>query len=258
MKPVTFLLVICGVVAITGHAGAQVEDSRILLTITTGDGTPVDGALVAIDALGLRALSDKSGRAALTGIPSTAHLLTVRRLGYQTERVMIDFSAGGLVEADIPLRVAPVSIEGVEVTAESRARRLDNSGYYDREKIAMGTFISEELIEQRRHTARGMSDYLRGIRGLKLERSPSGGVIVYNSRGPGSLQGECVVPVFLDGQRVTPTILEAGSRWARERLNIDNLVAVRDVAAIEVYTGAQAPAQFSGGCGAIVVWTRGQ
>jgi hypothetical protein len=61
--------------------------------------------------------------------------------------------------------------------------------------------------------------------------------------------GSCTPPVFLDG---IPVMSDG---------DLDALVLLRDVEAVEVYRGsAELPLQYggsNGACGAIVIWTKG-
>ena len=93
-----------------------------------------------------------------------------------------------------------------------------------------------------------MSDLLRMSPGVHISRGQGFGDRVL-MRGTG-FSAYCSPTVFLDGMRVF-----------NDDGNLDAIVNVQDVRAVEVYSrGGSAPVEFQTleGCGALVVWTGGR
>ena len=85
----------------------------------TSEGTPLQGALVAIPALGLGGYTNAEGLYTIS-TPATATgrtvMLTARRIGYRPDSAQITLS-GGTVERDISLSVSATRLTGIVVTA---------------------------------------------------------------------------------------------------------------------------------------------
>lgn len=140
----------------------------------------------------------------------------------------------------VTLDSSTVHLEGIEVAVAPRARRLERVGFYERERMGSGTFLTNEEIREKPR----VSDAIQGISGITAMPRGSSGIGFRQTRF-----GEpCSLPVYIDG------ILTAASSVNRLR--------PEDVEAIEVYDGAETPARFNpeysrgSTCGAIVVWTR--
>lgn len=185
----------------------------------------------------------EDGRFSITGDMSAPSKLQLRRLGYLRREVelyfprdssrsltiVLDPSAVQLTELDV---FAPAT-ETTEWLREFNDRRRKNSfgHYYTREAFKSGN-------------AHHASEALRMVPGVALTSARRGGYVL-RMRG-------CKLPpmVWLDGMRIP-------------RAELDEVVSLEDVAAIEVYVStAGVPAQFmdrsNAGCGTIVVWTRHQ
>lgn len=200
---------------------------------------------VSVGGTGLRSLADAAGRVRIGEIPPGKHRVEVGALGYAPVKLDIAFAAGATVEGEVALMPAPIALEGIEATAARGRLYLRGLGFYERQKRGLGAFIDRERLEKRQPFF--LSDALRGIRGVRIIRTPDGRHVAIASRGSGSiLNANCAMPIYLDGGRAPFDDLDT--------------FPVRNIEAIEVYRGpAETPPRFSGAgsvCGAIVIWTR--
>jgi hypothetical protein len=225
--------------------GAQQPASLALTVTADSTGEPLPSTRVSVGGTGLAALADGAGRLRVGGIPPGRHCVEVRALGYAPVKLDIAFAAGATVEGEVALVAAPIALEGIEATAARGRLYLRGLGFYERQKRGLGTFIDRERLEKRQPFF--LSDALRGIRGVRIVRTPDGRHLAITSRGSGSiLNANCAMPIYLDGGRAPFDDLDT--------------FPVRNIEAIEVYRGpAETPPRFSGAgsvCGAIVIWTR--
>ncbi len=130
---------------------AQVASAQQPTTITgrvRSSGGPLQGALVAIPALGLGGYTDGSGLYTFNA-PATATgrtvTMTARRIGYKPDSVQVTLS-GGTVERDIELTVAATQLQGVVVTALG----------VERDKSTLGT-AQQQITSENLNTTKAMN-----------------------------------------------------------------------------------------------------
>lgn len=233
---------------VSPRAGAQEIFGRLL---EKGSGRPIpQGELVLLDLERrpvLRTFSNERGAFILAPRRPGSYMLQAEALGYQRlVDGVLDLDEGGRMTIAFYLPPAPVELRRVTATVERRdlGRILESAGFYTRRAGGLGHFIDIEDI--RRLDARTPLDLLRRVPRVTVWEDPILGASLFMR---GGTEGLCQARIYLDGSltgRVTGTL--------------EGLVAVSDIAAIEVYTGASTvPLQFGGtqeGCGAIVIWTR--
>lgn len=244
----TFIALAC---LCAGNASAQTVATAshaytVAGVVTDASGAPLSSVEVRLLVSGtptrlVRTRDD--GRFSITDDMDAPSKLQMRRLGYVRREVELYFPRDSSRSLTIVLDAAAVSLTELDVFApatettewlrEFEGRRLRNSfgHYYTREAIKAGN-------------ARNASEALRMVPGVTLTSARRGGYVL-RMRG-------CKLPpmVWLDGMRIP-------------RTELDEVVTLEDVAAIEVYVStAGVPAQFmdrsNAGCGTIVVWTRHQ
>jgi hypothetical protein len=239
-------------------AQAQRKDITLSVRVTLqGSGQPLAGAQAQVGSLPAR-LTDATGTARITGIAAGTHMVEVSMMGHERQQALVTFTEpGSTVEMDIALRVQPIEVEGLRVTSWGRNSKLQSNGFYQRQRMGSGTFLTRDDIEKRNVTA--LTEVFRDVRGFKLTPNSNGpGYVVESRRGritlASGLQG-CSPDVYLDGTRFPPESIQ--------NLYIDplHLISVHTVEAIEVYDGpASTPVQYRGpstsSCGVVLVWTR--
>ncbi len=84
-------------------------------------GRPLAGVQIVLPELGSGGITDPDGHYRLAGVPSGAHGVEVRLVGYRTERRDATIAAGGTTRLDVLLTPEAIALEGV-VAVGSRAR----------------------------------------------------------------------------------------------------------------------------------------
>ncbi len=212
---------------------------------------PLGAADVSVVGVGARVVTSDNGRFRFLQVPAGQYLLVVRRIGFAPTSGIIE------VPPDDTLRLAYTLARTTNLmdTVRVRERRVSMRmlEFEQRREQGIGQFITQEQIDRR--GSRETSDFLRTLRGIDVSRITTGafaGTVALSKREGGSIGGDgsgaCSMQVFLDGI-VLP-----------RAFNLDLLPPPRQVAGIEVYSGAATvPAQFGGAdrrCGVILVWTR--
>jgi hypothetical protein len=184
-----------------------------------------------------QALSDEDGRFELVGVPPGMFQLEVQALGFHEMGEQIEVGERGPVDIRIEIVPQALELEPVVVTVTRRGY-LERTGFYSRRQRGVGTHLTRDQFVQRANFQ--VSDVFRTIPGARVtERSGLG------RTADVSFRGGCRPDVFIDGIQTV-----AGT-------SVDEVLAVQDVEAMEVYRGATVPVEFSrGSCGAVVVWTR--
>lgn len=183
--------------------------------------------------------TDSSGRFSFGATGAGTYRISIRRMGYQPRVLFVDATAPSGELPRIVLTAMPLGMDEIHVVAQSDAYAGKLDGFYFRKTKAKryGQFYEESEID--RSGVWRLSELLRGIPGVSLQPSRRMGNIV-RFRG-------CEPMIYLDGVRAP-------------RVELDELIAPSDVAAIEVYVSpANTPAQFRDlmqPCGSIVLWAK--
>ena len=254
------LLLSCAAALPCGSVQAQ-EVRGVILDTETSEGVSLAyvGLLEPGRELVAAALADENGRFVLRAPAAGSYFLTVERIGYGTVMDgLFELPEGGSIELQIGLKPTAVPLDALIVEVEGPSRDLRVNGYYDRKALGRGTFIEradldfvfDNVTDVFRTVLSGHGgDALAGADGV-LRAAESGGL-----RPPG---GDDVRSHALPRRagRGVRQHRAPGTARAPGRLG---LVQPSEVEAIEVYTGpAETPPEYeaTGGCGAIVIWTR--
>ena len=218
----------------------------------------VAGARVFLDGTSHAALTGADGRFRIEQVPEGRYRLVwshprADSLGFTPPPAPVEVGASGESTVAFAIPRASAARDTVPrrpertvaldtLTAVSRARlpRLERAGVYERQRTGLGRHMGAEVFQQR--SGARITDRISGIMGI-FARNRGGSAVVFTRR---HARTECVVPVFLDGRTTSATEL--------------NRLRPEEVAAVEVYEGADVPGRFivnaSRPCGAIAVWTR--
>lgn len=188
--------------------------------------------------------TDDEGTFRLAGPPG-AYFVAGDALGFRSALDGIfELGADAYLPVDFRLEPNPIEIEGITATVERQRieRHLELAGFYDRRGQGFGHFIGPDEIEERNPI--DAQDLVRSVPGVRVADDGIFGETVY-FRGP---RGDyCTPQMYVDGMRVT-----GGS--------LDDIVDVRDIAAVELFTRATSlPLQYGGTtstCGALLLWTK--
>jgi hypothetical protein len=263
---------------------AQQEDAVLRGLVTNQDGgAPVAGAEVFLDSSAM-AVTDASGRFAVSGIRPAEYRLSVRAIGFQPFEVILNLPESMTYEVELPIHPGAMALEALTVEA-LRLPRNRVGDVVERMAWGAGDFITRSdldewhPLETSMALARstkvklyfvGMGECLEEVlfgrgseatsrftpdAGARNPSSPAGGPCAGVQQRPGMqvLMGRgarrCVPSLFLDGVRyqTIPGIL------------IDDIVHPHDIELIEVYGEFEVPGEFANadvGCGVIAIWTR--
>jgi hypothetical protein len=214
-----------GWVTVLGDEDEAIAD--VVITLVDLDGS--ERAVAGSDSTGAFDLGSVEpgsyqARATLDGYLSAESAVEVR--GLPPVRLLIELAAD---DAE----------EGLASTARVTARAdfLETVGFYQRQGRESGSFLVEADI--RRRTAMSASDVVVSLAGFR--RRPVGNqLLLVGRRG-------CPPNLFIDGMEVGDT------------RQLDFLITVQSIAAIEAYPGSTPPAEFAGigvECGAVAIWSK--
>jgi hypothetical protein len=212
---------------------------------------PLGSADVSVVGIGARVITSENGRFRLLQVPPGQYLLVARRIGFAPTSGIIEVPPADTLRLAYTLMRSSNMLDTVRV--KERRVSLRMAEFEGRRLQGVGQFITQEEIERRGSSK--VSDYLHLMRGIDVSpqtNSQFAGTIALSKREGGSVGGDgsgaCALQVFLDGI-VMPRFF-----------NLDLLPSPKNIAGIEVYSGAAtAPSQFGGAdrrCGMILVWTR--
>lgn len=219
-------------------------------------GEPIEGAQISVEGVG-HTSTDAEGRARLVDIAPGERWIRVAAPGHRSERLAVGFAADSTVELELELLML-IDLDPIVVRVRASERRLRLRGFYDRQtSFPFGTFFGPEEIAERARSGERFVEVFRGVRGMRMVPVYDGtrtGYTVVSSRGVVSLStggrysaSPCTPQIYLDGFRYTV--------W--DGFEMERLIALDHVAAIEAYPGPAVPHQYLGQspCGVILVWT---
>jgi hypothetical protein len=219
---------------------------------------PLAFATILVDGRELSVVSDDSGRFHLAGIPSGVNSFTVMRIGYKA----VSFEVTLAPESTLVLVIHLKSVQTlgpVTVTGAAEIPRLARTGFYERQRLAFGSFLTPQHIDSLNFVD-SPAQLLRGVRGIDVRCISAKRCSVH------TLGAEDCLWLFIDGAYMPPT-----SPTGSGQSEIDDILGTGEVAAIEVYERPMfVPSEFQArlpvkgyrgftmkaGCGALVIWTR--
>jgi hypothetical protein len=223
-------------------------------------GSGLAGAEVSLQPIGLKRMTDATGRFVFESVPPGRFELTAEILGYTTRTELLSVTQKKILTLDLTLAVEPIELEPIEVTVEARNFDLEISGFYERREATSGRFITREEIEDRQRLF--TTDIFQGLAGVRvvggLGMGTQKAVVVSGSRAPSFSvsSGACHPSVWIDGQMVHQG---SGGPISDGPAFIDDYVQPEMIAGVEIYnSAAQVPVQYNlfNACGVIVIWTR--
>jgi hypothetical protein len=237
-----------------------------------GTSTPISGASVAFETLGLTAITDADGHFRLTGIRPGNQVLTIKKIGFVALKTMMAFRSDDSVDTDLTLAKSTEAqaLNAIKVEATSTAAWKLAEFEDRRSKGVGGRFITRADIASSGGT--GLPELLARINGPSIQRSnKSSRAWAVSSRGVTSIlrngqsvladedlrmganRNQCYTAVIVDG-------VEAYTGGTGQTLFDLNSVNLDTLAGVEFYAGgATLPAKYAGlrvACGLLILWTR--
>lgn len=200
------------------------------------------GARVQLEGTTRVATTRPTGDFILDSLPSGTQTVSVRLLGYAPVEQAVDLSSRSSKSVTLTLDNFVPVLEAVRVNVQ-RERALDDVGFARRKRMGQGYFMDEETIQRR--NSQNFSDVLRGAPGIRIVQGHMNRQVIQSARDP---MGGCV-NVWVDG-----------TQWQQmEPGDVDDFVKPHELAAIEVYSPTNTPAEYApagrSSCSTIVSWT---
>lgn len=213
--------------------------ARLTGKVLNNAGRPLGGARVQLEGTTRAAVSRPTGEFVLDSLPPGTQNVSVRLLGFAPVEQAVDLASREPRSVTIRMTEFVPVLEGVRVTA-ARERALDVVGFARRKRTGQGHYLEGERIN---NNALNFSDVMRTVPGIRIAQA-GGRQVITSSRSPNG----CVM-VWVDG-----------TAWQQlEPGDIDDFVKPHELAALEVYTPATVPGEFSqargASCTTIVAWT---
>ena len=241
-----FPILLAALLTPASPAVAQKGDGRLVgQVVDKSSGLPVGNAEILNIGDSRSTASDSTGAYRFDGLPFGIVKFIIRAKGYPATSLMVALTHGELMVRRIELDSTPagrtpsaqtltkVSVEA----APSLGRRY--ADFERRKATGSGHYITSDEIEKGNFTS--LQETLRGVRGVSFDCGGGLGCSVRMSRAPMRCLPEYVVDDHVDNY-------------------FGPNVPIRDIQAIEVYTGpTDVPGEYAGrnaGCGVIVIWTK--
>lgn len=216
--------------------------ARLTGRVINAAGAPIANARVDVQGTGNATLTRQDGSFGFGELPSGTQALVVRQLGFEPVETAVELSGRTPRNVTVTMAKPARVLDPVAVTATKTAV-AEQVGFDRRKKIGFGYFMDTKQIDERQATR--VTDLFRSVPSLRVV--PSGMDYVVESAR--DAQGGCVRYV-VDGspyQSMFPG-------------DVDRLIPPHDLAAVEVYTGSNTPAEFQGAgfssCTTIVMWSK--
>lgn len=212
---------------------------------------PLENADVTVIGTSAKIITGENGRFRMMQVPAGQYLLVVRRIGFAPTSGIIEVPAGDTVRLSYALVRSGMLLDTIRVREQRVSLRMLE--FEQRRKAGVGQFVTRDMLERR--GSMYAKDFLRNLSSVivsPLSGDQFAGTVALSKREGGSVFGDgagaCAMQVLLDG-----IILP-------RNFNLDLLPPPKQIAGIEVYSGAASvPPQFGGAdrrCGVIAVWTR--
>jgi len=233
--------VVVGAAHPTAPRGSSPTCALVVTVADAATNAPLPDADVSVAEPARSARTSWIGEAILADLPYGEHHVSVRHGGYtpaeldascDRDSVGIFFRLAALAHGQgTTARVVPRALGGLPTAFETHRR------------LRLGRYLGDSVF--RRDSARALTDILdRWIPGLHVDGT-GGGVVQAACHDP--------VDVYLNGVR-----LPASPGAARQQADLRRIRG-GDVAGLEYYTGAEAPAEYRArraGCGLLLIWLR--
>jgi hypothetical protein len=210
---------------------------------------PLQGAFISVLGTNLRIGTGPNGRFRITKVPVGQYLLIVKRIGYRPTSAVIDVPATDTLRLAYTLEQVGVDVlNPVVVTEKSPSKKM--AEFEQRRRLGVGQFMNADEIDA--HNSARATEVLRNFTTVNVSQDNSSAITKYYAlskrEGANPQLGACPMQLYVD-QVPLPS-----------PFNLDLLPAPREIAGIEVYSGAATiPPQFNGydrGCGVILIWTK--
>jgi hypothetical protein len=217
---------------------------RVVGRAVDSAGKGLDGVSIEVERLGLSVTTDWNGEFAIDGVAAGTQVLLFRKLGFTPIAVPIFVSVGQPTMISYELSKAVPILDKVSVVEKANAG-LTRVGFTDRQKTALGNFMTEEEIAKEKSTR--LSEVLRRLPGLAMDESKGRGYVKATRESKSAAERGCI-RMFIDGTEWI--MLSEGY--------VDDAIQPSKVGAIEVYHPLDVPPEYSimTNCTTILLWSK--
>lgn len=213
---------------------------------------PLPDAIVEISDLGRGGRTDWLGEVHIGPVVRGRHTITMRHIGYVPATVEIEFTKDTVGYVFL-LTPSPPILDTITATAKATVALLKLRDFEMRRGMGIGRFLTDSVLLQE-HTEPVASIMARHFPGLYSVGFGQGMRRWRNGV-------TCRPDVYIDGTRYGPATPPGGARSPIRQPDALDLRFVNggDVAGVEYYTEASAPAQYRRpgmDCGVILIWLR--
>ncbi len=225
----------------------QRGDAVLQGRVVFANGQPVVGARVDVRNAVSATLTKENGEFTLSELPPGTQTVIARQIGFAPVEVPVDLSTRATRTVTITMsKPAAQPLPTVEVKAE-QDKGLDNLGFISRQRIGNGYFVTGDDVMKRAPNV--LTDVFRTIPLLRVT--------------PGGAYGNEYIVEETRRQGLTSCVRYVVDNAPWEALypgDLDRLMPPWEVGAIEVYSSASVPIQFTGAgqsaCTVIVIWSK--
>ena len=246
LRPAAVTLMLVLTLSPARPAWAQAVQGTV---VDAESGAPIymaDVALLATDdGIVGRHVTDKDGRFVIRVPEAGSYWLRATRIGYASFTTdTFALETGQDAVAELRLQLSPIPLDPIEAVVEGRVPRLVRVGFYKRQELGFGHFLTPENLEALHPIF--PEDLFYGMSGVQVQS---------RGRVMGSWYRPCALSVTVDGLLVQ----RGGTPPSKTDPSWTDLMHVNDIEAIEVYPhpGGVPVWTRSSPCGAILIWTKG-
>jgi Carboxypeptidase regulatory-like domain len=219
-----------------------ITTARLTGRVLGTSGAPVAGARVQLEGTFHSVNTSADGSFTLDSLPSGSQVVRAMYIGFSPVEQPVELSARDTTHVTLQMQTMVAMLPTVVTQARVQSG-LQAVGFTQRKEAGFGYFLDTKQLDQMHPTK--FTDALAVIPGIHVSQSGYD-VSITDNRNP---MGGCVQFVV------------DGSPWASlSPGDINQFIQGGDLGAIEVYHGAETPAQFQfpgqGGCVVIVAWTK--
>jgi len=225
-----------------GGARAQSTAGSIAGAVRDSTGAPISMVEVGIAGTALRTTTDGTGAFRLSAVPAGTHTIRARRLGFRAVDRTVTVTDSATAPLSITLAALARELDPVVVQAalDRRARYL--AGFYERRRMGIGKFITQDRLDAHTGTLPQMlAAELPGVRVVSNRTVNQG--------------------IRLRGNSCPPLLWLDGSPAPAAEFDLSTL-PLSSLSAIEIYYGpSTVPGEFQlsrgqHACGVVVAWSR--
>ena len=237
-----FLAGVAAALVVAATPAASDAQGVLVGTVLDSAGSAVAIAEISVVGTTLRATTDGSGAFRIAGVPAGPRVVRARRIGFRSLERLVTVTDTGATRVTFTLGELARELDAVVVQAslDKRARYL--SGFYQRKKIGVGRYITQERIDE--HVGSLPQIMMAELPGIRIVSNR------YVNQG-----------IRLRGNNCAPLVWIDGAPAPAAEFDLSNL-APQSIAAIEVYYGpSTVPGEFQmprglHACGVVAVWSR--